>query len=270
MNLKYKKKYNRLKRCVKNCVVENSSVGDVLCFLQAELAAGREERMYLIERLMFHEGLERNPLPRNNFMGDGDEALFKKKIGTRNKSTTLMQKKKNSMFPINLNNLLVHSLGEIIPVNPNFHCAYWIYPVGYVATRIYAHPKDPRKKCVFTCKILNNAGIPQFQIIPDNDLDSVFFGETASACHEGLLKAIQQSLKDSVKLSFDVKGELFFGLSNIKIQSLIKGDPGFKFCANFRGFDIHRETNLFEDQDPSLCFEALQLLINNSLRAKEK
>ncbi|XP_039491558.1 transforming growth factor beta regulator 1 [Drosophila santomea] len=265
MNLKYKRRYDSLKRSVKSYLLENAALTDEICRLQAELSVTRSQRLYLIERLMFHEGLEKSNSGRPSVSnGKADASDTQKKYSPvvmhknpnedKPKSVTIVRKKK-PMFPMNLNNVLLHSLGEIISVNPNFHSESWIYPVGYVATRIYAHPKDPRKKCVFTCKILNNAGIPQFQIIPDNDLDGVFFGESANMCHMDLLNSIQQSPCVKVKIPFDVQGEVFFGLSNQKTQSLLMMDPAFNQCTNFKGFAVQNVQSL---NSVSLSFETLQ------------
>jgi len=216
---------------------------------------------------MSYEGLDKGTIPQipllnesrdltNKHMGEKQQAVKKSnKTKSRDISKT---SQKSSMFPLKLHNILIHSLGEIIPTNPNFHSAEWIYPVGFVATRIYAHPRDPRKKCVFTCKILNNAGVPQFQLIPDNDLDGVFFGETANVCHQELLNTIQGSLKETGKAPLVAKGEVFFGLSNPRVQSLLSSDPRIQQCVKFKGYMPDSSNALSENNDPTLSFAELQ------------
>ncbi|KAH8295444.1 hypothetical protein KR018_011134 [Drosophila ironensis] len=273
MNLKYKRRYDNLKRCIKSYTLENAALTDEICRLQGELSTTRSQRLYLIERLMFYEGLEKSSNGRNSLSnGKHDstdnlssglkkikQGLMHRKSGEDKPKNVGMVRKKKSVFPNNLNSVLLHSLGEIISGNANFHSENWVYPVGYVATRIYAHPKDPHKKCVFTCKILNNAGIPQFQIIPDNDLDGVFFGESANACHLELLNTIQRSPNIKVKIPFEVQGEIFFGLSSLKTQSLLMTDPGFHQCSNFKGFVEPTSKAL---NNPSISFETLQAFLS--------
>ncbi|XP_011180247.2 transforming growth factor beta regulator 1 [Zeugodacus cucurbitae] len=293
MNLKYKSKYKRLKRQIKNFVFENAALCDEVAQVQADLTTAREERRYLIKRLMRHEGidsLEQQQMEQQDVSVSQQKGPNKvvnpnpKKRGPKKRIPTMQGQEKvdrrykprdkvildasgKPMYPINLCNILIHSPGEIIPINPNFHTSNWIYPVGYVATRIYAHPKDPQRKCVYTCKILNNAGMPQFQIIPDNDLDSVFFGETANICHKGLLETLQRTLADVVQLPTQVQGEKFFGLANPTVKSLLQMDPGYTQCSNFKGFLEEGDTNgnenlsLLEDKDPTMSFDALQTLI---------
>ncbi|XP_033148942.1 transforming growth factor beta regulator 1 [Drosophila busckii] len=263
----FKTKYNKIKSRVKNYILENSSIVDEVCYLQSELAAAREERLFLIERLMFHEGLDKSANLSASFLNDNHDVGKKSIVETQNSLMTERDNKpqevstslkKISLFPLKLNNILIHTLGEIIPSNPNFHNANWIYPVGYVATRIYAHPSDPRKKCVFTCKILNNAGVPQFQLIPDNDLDGVFFGETANICHQELLNRIQSLIKESTKIQLKAKGEIFFGLSNQSVHTILLKDTRVHQCSKFKGFSVEDTSNSIDSNDPTLSFTELQ------------
>lgn len=241
---------------------------DEVCLLQAELVAARSERLTLIEKLMFYEGLDRNPNIANSMLNEGRNSV-KNNVGERQSSVvkksnenetreiSKQSQRSTSIFPLKLSNILIHSIGEIIPTNPNFHTAEWIYPVGYVATRIYAHPKDPYKKCVYTCKILNNAGVPQFQLIPDNDLDGVFFGATANICHQELLNAIHTSIGKPAKVLLKAKGEIFFGLSNPRVQSLLTLDTKFKLCTKFKGY-LSDNGSMSDTTDPTISFAELQ------------
>lgn len=65
------------------------------------------------------------------------------------------------VFPIELGNLTIHSLGEVIHDKSEFHCEDAIYPVGYVSTRLYGSLRDPTVKCIYTCKISDANGAPR-------------------------------------------------------------------------------------------------------------
>lgn len=67
------------------------------------------------------------------------------------------------VFPIELGNLTIHSLGEVIFDRNEFHSEDAIYPVGYVSTRIYGNLKDPSSKCIYTCKISDSNGMPRYE-----------------------------------------------------------------------------------------------------------
>ncbi|XP_067624660.1 transforming growth factor beta regulator 1 isoform X2 [Eurosta solidaginis] len=266
MSLKYKSKYKRLKRQIKHFVFENAALCDEVAQVQEDLATAREERRYLIKRLMRHEGVE--SLEQQQMEQDVNTMQtktttkisnpFPKKRGPkkRNLGTTTGLERHDRRCKPHDKVTLDASGKPLYPIN-----------LCYVTTRIYAHPKDPKRKCVYTCKILNNAGMPQFQIIPDNDLDSVFFGESANVCHKALLETLQRALIDVVQLPLQVQGEKFFGLANPTVKSLLQMDPGYGQCANFKGFLEETDTNgsenlsLLEDKDPTMSFDALQTLI---------
>ena len=62
------------------------------------------------------------------------------------------------IFPIVLGSLTVYSLGEVLPDSSSFHSERFIYPAGFHSTRMYGSMKDPKKRCTYTCKIINSDG----------------------------------------------------------------------------------------------------------------
>ena len=45
-----------------------------------------------------------------------------------------------------------------------YHCADYIYPVGFCSTRLYASLSDPTQKCLYTCKIAEGHDQPEVSI----------------------------------------------------------------------------------------------------------
>lgn len=247
--------------------------------MQETIAIAREERIFLLKRLIQHENpgdvielvknaenpiplppQKRGPKKKDRSLMNGSTAHYSRPSTSTapSQSTTHEPSSQNKIaLPINFGNFVLQSIGELMTDNLNFHNENWIYPVGYIATRVYAHPKNPRKKCVFTCKILNNSGVPQFQIIPDSEYDHVFFGESANICHIGLLEAIAHSA-DLKNVNFPIRpqGEKFFGLCNATIMQMLQNKPNFKRLQNFKGFVVN-----FNDTDATLNFDSLQKLI---------
>ncbi|CAD7079630.1 unnamed protein product [Hermetia illucens] len=288
VQMKYKNKYRRLKKVIKEYVFENASLCDQIAEIQDNIIVLKEERRILMRKLLEHEN-DNDPVPPpTNCPESAIPALppLKKMPKKRSNSDTSSKSKTkqsatgsdrspqprkqilqtisvdshgNPVYPVHMGNLTIHSIGEIVPDNPNFHTENWIYPVGYMATRVYSHPKEPERKCTFTCKILDNSGIPQFQIIPDSDFDHVFFGETANVCHLALLETIVRA-SDVKNLPLGAQGELFFGLGNSTVISLLQANPNMRRCANFKGFQMD-SFGLEKDSDPTLNYDALQKLI---------
>ncbi|XP_055859043.1 transforming growth factor beta regulator 1 [Episyrphus balteatus] len=303
MNLKYKSKYKKIKRIIKNYVFENAALCDQIAQIQEDIIISKEERRFLLKRLIKHESdIELTLKQENTANGEvtttpvvpkvpgkrGPKKRIKVEDETSSTTTTTPKQPKNSsgkdkstnskkstviqkvpydangkpIFPINLGGFVLHALGEIMAENTNFHTENWIYPVGYLATRVFSHPKEPERKCVFTCKILNNSGVPQFQIIPDAEFDHVFFGESANICHLGLLDTIVR-VSDVANLPLRAQGERFFGLGNPTVMSLLQAQPNFKKLQNFKGFIVDGGYAI-EDKDPTLSYDALQTMISMS------
>lgn len=65
------------------------------------------------------------------------------------------------IYPITMGNLSIYNLGKILFDRPGYHAENWIYPAGFMSTRVYGHIKDPERKCVYTCKIIDNGDSPR-------------------------------------------------------------------------------------------------------------
>lgn len=84
------------------------------------------------------------------------------------------------IYPIIMGNLSIHDLGAIIVDRPGYHTENWIYPIGYVSTRIYANIKEPHRNCLYTCKIIDCGEYPRFEIIPESMPEYAIAGPSGS------------------------------------------------------------------------------------------
>ncbi|KAG8229500.1 hypothetical protein J437_LFUL004906, partial [Ladona fulva] len=137
------------------------------------------------------------------------------------------------VFPIVLGGLTVHSLGEVVSDRSGYHTEELIYPVGFCSTRVYGSLKDPERKCVYTCKILDGGSSPRFEIVADSDLDAPLVGHSANQCHSLLLHHINQGLGVEV-VNTKGRGPEFFGFSHPTIHNLIQSSPGTRKCSNYK------------------------------------
>ncbi|XP_063222929.1 transforming growth factor beta regulator 1 isoform X1 [Bacillus rossius redtenbacheri] len=164
------------------------------------------------------------------------------------------------VFPIVLGGLTVHSLGEVVSDRPDYHSEEFIFPVGFCSTRVYGSLKDPEKKCVYTCKVMDGGPAPRFEIVADSDLDVPLVGASASDCHSLLLQHINMAVGVEVAMARG-KGPEFFGFSHPTILNLIQSSPGTRKCSAYKWskFEVSRTgEQVMEDKDPALNFEALQ------------
>ncbi|XP_052773568.1 transforming growth factor beta regulator 1-like [Mya arenaria] len=171
------------------------------------------------------------------------------------------------IFPLQIGDLTVHSIGEIVPDRPGFHTSNSIFPVGYCSTRLYASLKALDKQCLYTCKISDGGNGPMFEIVPDDD-PKVFKSRFLSECHSQLLRALNQSR--GVKLLETIgKGPEFFGLTHPVVQNLVQSCPGAKKCQGYKWIKFEVNKGLTMDMmpqgsdDPSVSHEALKSRISS-------
>lgn len=296
VNEKYRRKYRRLKRVMKNLVFENAALCDHVAQIQENILLVKEERRYLLKKLLEHENdmetqmgrpcsklneLIANSLPpkrqyKKRAVPDGNAAdstpktKGQSKKGRSNASSTNTDKnaatKKNNVpfnqsghptYPMTVAGFTIYNLGEIVPDRSGYNTEYTIYPVGYTVTRPYGHLKDPLKKCIYTCRVLDNGDSPCFEIIPENDTELTITGNSTDACHATLLQCINASL-DCRNIDGRPSGDWFFGLSHPTICSLLQSFPSSKRCLNYKGIKKENFANMDKTNDPTLNYEALQ------------
>lgn len=304
LNLKYKKKYQKLKRIVKNTVFENAALCDQVAHMQENLMIVKEERLFLLRKLCQQQGeMESNSIIARSQSNNMNSPSFnpectakktvKKKASTDGSESKNKTKRYNKtarrvvqlipldvhgrpIFPIALGDLTIYSLGEVVSDRIAYHTEDLIFPVGYCSTRVYANLRDPRTKSLYTCKILDGGPKPKFEIVSDNDLDQPLVGCSPDECHSKLLAAISPVL-----CSIALKGADFFGISHPTIQNLIQSSPGTRKLAMYKqqrfevskNHVIERATSpvIEMETDPGLGFAALHRhYALNSYRVKEE
>lgn len=179
--------------------------------------------------------------------------------------------------PFSVNGFTVYSLGEIIWNKPGYHTDEYIYPVGYKISRIYGHFKDPEKKCVYTCRVIENGEFPKFEILANESdpRDPKIFrisGPSPDYCHTTLLQYINNVCVRSIDIR--PQGESFFGLGNPTIMSLIRKLPNIEKCPTMQrtGNESNNGPKLSSsshklalNSDATLNYDALQRHINLSV-----
>ena len=168
------------------------------------------------------------------------------------------------IFPIVIGGLTVHSIGQIVFDRINYHCQEYIYPIGFCSSRTYASLKNPKIKCLYTCKITENGDSPTFEIVPEDDPNTVLVGNSADECLHQVLSAVCPELLVSTIISPGRMGAAFFGYSHPTIQNLIQSLPGAKKCISYKWikFEVSKSPNLKDDFNENsnaiLNFDALQ------------
>ena len=108
-----------------------------------------------------------------------------------------------------IGSLIVHSLGTIVQDIDGFHTEDYIYPAGYVATRIFWSTVTPRTRTVYILKVERNSGTdniegPLFTITPGDAPSSKIRGRLVSQVYKTLIDRVRK-----VNSSFFSHGDLF-------------------------------------------------------------
>ncbi|XP_059618625.1 transforming growth factor beta regulator 1 [Phlebotomus argentipes] len=293
-NEMYRRKLKGIKRKIKEMVYENAALCDQVAQLQDNIVLVKEERRFLLKKLMEFEPpdpemfknssqdyIKRQSKKKVNLEGSapkvkgtgkpGRPSLKSKQLAQQQVKTstqpqmveiTIDANGHPTQYPFSVGHLTISSLGEIVYDRPGFHSEQWIYPVGYTALRIYGSVRDPRRKTVYTCKILDGGANPLFEITIESDPDIVISSTSPDACHAILLQYLSNT-NDLRNMAMRPQGDWFFGLAHPTIMTLIQNFPSAKKCSRFRGFEMVGGATyaLDKDNDPALNFEALQRFI---------
>lgn len=170
---------------------------DQVAQIQENILCVKEERRFLLKKLIEHdpeilvdinaisqaddEQQQQPPTKKaTKKQRSNSEASNKSRNSTNNKLAAISatpQKKQiiqtisvdtmgRPIYPIHMGpNLSVYDLGTVVFDRPGYHTENWIYPVGYIATRIYGNIKEPEKKCVYTCKITDGGDYPRYVLL---------------------------------------------------------------------------------------------------------
>ncbi|XP_055682220.1 transforming growth factor beta regulator 1 [Lutzomyia longipalpis] len=288
----YRRKLRKIKRRIKEMVYENAALCDQVAQLQDNITVVKEERRFLLKKLMEFEppdpemfrNANQEYMKKQGKKKDGSAPVKVKGTGKpgrpslKSKQLAQQQAAKSqqpqmveitidangypTQYPFSVGHLTIASLGEIIFDRQGFHTEQWIYPVGYTAMRIYGSIRDPRKKTIYTCKILDGGTAPIFEITIEADPDIIISGTSPDSCHATLLQYLNGAI-DLRNMAMRPQGDWFFGLAHPTIMTLIQNFPNAKKCIRFRGFEMVGGATyaLDKDNDPALNFEALQRYI---------
>lgn len=215
---------------------ENAAICDQVAQVQESIVTVKEERRFLLKKLMDLDGDLAAELASKALANNQQNAptSTRKPYKKRAKKQKEEEKEIPPEFPIDLGALSILSIGEIVMDRPNYHNDKWIYPVGFVSKRNYAHLKERDKKSIYTCRIVENGENPRFEIIPEFDPEFVIAAPTPDLCHAALIQTINENTSQNMELC--AQGEWFFGLATSVVVNILQKTPEINKCANFKSF----------------------------------
>ncbi|XP_014661966.1 PREDICTED: transforming growth factor beta regulator 1-like isoform X2 [Priapulus caudatus] len=270
-NERYRHRYKKLRKLVREMTFVNAAVCDEIVRMEEQIQKARDERSFLLRKLLQYQTVNElaslvsqaqaalvspsqvPPGGSTGLVSSGSLAKEKKKHSLVDDIGTSKSKKHKReatakkffvqqiplddvgrpLFPIVVDGLTVHSLGEIVHDRQAFHTEQHIYPVGFCSSRTFDDVKNLGRKCLYTCKILDGGEVPRFEIVPESSPETLVMGFTAQGCLNELLRIINASRKED-QLEFSGQGEDFFGFAHPTIQNLIQSCPGARKCSSYK------------------------------------
>lgn len=150
---------------------------------------------------------------------------------------------------IRVGSLIVHALGNIVQDVDGFHVEDYIYPEGYVATRIFWSMVTPRTRTVYVLKVERSNGKDGatgalFSITPGDSPSSKIRGRFLSQVYKTLVDRVKKvnskyfsqgdlfsklpMVRKSRKKFFALNGPQFFGLGLDRVRERLEALPGIE------------------------------------------
>ncbi|KAG5675904.1 hypothetical protein PVAND_005763 [Polypedilum vanderplanki] len=231
----YERKIRKIKRCIKNYVVENASLCDEVYYTQNEIAKCNIERDFLIKKLIEFEPESFDFIQQStscNVQNDLNTKYKKRKNSDTNSEVCEIKKKPipvtkqpNPRLPVVLTNegITVLNYGKIVTDRmrlSSYHSSQEdgiLYPVGYKISRVY-------NGCNYICRILDNGAGPLFEIYKEND-PSIRFTATNTDDVHSELQMFESKSSNSIIMP---DGDRFFGLKNKTVLDFLNNLPNAK------------------------------------------
>ncbi|KAI8331438.1 F/Y rich C-terminus-domain-containing protein [Choanephora cucurbitarum] len=133
------------------------------------------------------------------------------------------------LLPCKIGIFTIYSLGKI---NPNYHSALTIYPVGYKVSRSYYSMANPFIDTTYTCTIEENGATgPLFEIVAEDCPNKPIIGSSANEVWRWVIYYSHLIRKEPIPIQ--VNGSEFYGLTHPTIMQMIQGLPYANQCQDY-------------------------------------
>jgi hypothetical protein len=141
-------------------------------------------------------------------------------------------------FPIEISpHSKIHALGRIEWERPAFHNDRYIYPIGFLSSRLSASLDRRSQKARWFSEIIDGGDAPIFRVWMEGREDSVFEGASPTAPWTQVLRAVAVARQNPSK-SASVSGPEAFLLASPLVLQLIQGLPDAEKCTRYIFKDI--------------------------------
>lgn len=161
----------------------------------------------------------------------------------------------NLILPVTVgkssNEVTIISIGKIVYDREAYHSQRYIWPVGFESKKEYISMQDPKKRTIYTNRILDGGDLPIFEVTAEDLPGEVFTANSASGAWKNVLSEI--SRRGSTGAKTHASGPDFFGLSDLGITKVIQELPNAERCIRYVRQRWIEDGNLDDDDNKSMA-----------------
>jgi len=144
-------------------------------------------------------------------------------------------KDNNLILPVTVgkssNEVTIISIGKIVHERDAYHSQRYIWPVGFESKKEYISMQDPKKRTMYTNRILDGGDVPIFEVTAEDLPGTVFRANSASGAWKSVLSEL--SKRGSTGAKTHASGPDFFGLSDLGVTKVIQELPNAERCIRY-------------------------------------
>ncbi|ORX52972.1 hypothetical protein BCR36DRAFT_582374 [Piromyces finnis] len=129
------------------------------------------------------------------------------------------------------NEVTIISIGKIVHERDAYHSQRYIWPVGFESKKEYISMQDPKKRTIYTNRILDGGDVPIFEVTAEDLPGTVFRANSASGAWKSVLSEL--SKRGSTGAKTHASGPDFFGLSDLGVTKVIQELPNAERCIRY-------------------------------------
>jgi len=141
----------------------------------------------------------------------------------------------NLILPVTVgkssNEVTIISIGKIVYERDAYHSQRYIWPVGFESKKEYISMQDPKKRTIYTNRILDGGDVPIFEVTAEDLPGTVFRANSASGAWKSVLSEL--SRRGSTGAKTHASGPDFFGLSDLGVTKVIQELPNAERCIRY-------------------------------------
>jgi len=129
------------------------------------------------------------------------------------------------------NEVKIISIGKVIYDREAYHSQRYIWPVGFESQKEYISMQDPKKRTIYTNRILDGGETPIFEVTAEDLPGKVFQANSPSGAWKSVLNEL--SVRGNTGSKTHASGPDFFGLSDLGVTKVIQELPNADKCKRY-------------------------------------